>query len=159
MDKDEISVRSFDSYEEMMEDQQKREEEAVAHTLDKQWEITWGSYFFRVASDIPIFTYCYTKEEVIELEMEAGASEEEAVDYTKHLERLHNLGYRWGIHHSDVEPDGELGSAHIVSAWPITAEDFDFAQNNGWLLSPQAYNRIQNEIEEAVKASGQSFGV
>lgn len=146
-------VTSYDSYEEMMQDQERNEEAANAAVLEKQREITWGSYFLRLygqgQGQIHIFGYVYTPEEIKELEIDAGASIQEVEYYLVVRHNAHARGYRWGNCYSVVTPEGEVGSTHISTSWPITKDEFEAAKNQSWTLPIDLYFRVSEEIREA----------
>jgi hypothetical protein len=58
-------------------------------------------------------------------------------------------GYRFGRWYSVVEPDGEVGSAHISACWPISRRDFEYARRNGWRLGHQIRERLHAEMQRA----------
>ena len=148
----EVNVVSFTSMDEMLAEQERKEREFEEQIFPKQREITYGTYFFRVSGNVPIFTYVYTLEELRKLEEDAGAEEDELEYFMERIQSVHARGYRTGIHYSQIEPEGEQGDAHIVSCWPISELDFQRAKSNGWMTTPDMAVRIHEELEEAIRA-------
>lgn len=166
--------QQFGSIDEMYEQMHRHEEAALQDTLPDQIDgCSWGKYGIRMApvnkmvqqikgidlgeEEIMIFTDIFTAEQLEEMELEAGASEAEAMEFSQRKHELYDRGYRSGMHYSIVEPEGELGDAHVFTMWPITKDDFAWAKAHGWKLHPGAMARVQNEIEEAITRAGGSL--
>jgi len=127
------SIMGFESFEELQEYMATAEREAVEKTIPKQWEITWGSFVIRVVDRLVIFGRIWTEFNYHEGEYELQQD-------------AHSRGYRYGRYYSVVEPEGELGSAHISTLWEITQSDFLTAMLNGWQLDKDLGKRIAHEI-------------
>ena len=44
-------------------------------------------------------------------------------------------------------PEGEFGTKHVVSLWPITEDDFKQCQQNNWSPDPDLVHRIDQETQ------------
>lgn len=124
----------FDNITEAFAQMRAMEEEANARVVPRQRQIDWGSYFIRPQESLGliVFAYCETEEEIVAGERRYGASLDEASRTLETLQDSHERGYRYGRHYSLIEPEGELGSTHIVKCWPITEEQFHQAKELGW---------------------------
>ena len=119
-----VTIKGFDSLEEMLAYMAKQEAAANAAVRPRQQAgLGWGKYGLRVVDDMPIWTEIYT---------EAEAADGEEPETVADLQDSHRRGYRYGRHYSRVEPLGELGSVHIATMWPISEADFNVAQEIGW---------------------------
>ena len=141
------SIIGFENTEEMLEYMAAQEEEAIANTLPEQWAITWGDYVVRFVDDLVIWGDLETQEELIESET-SDDEEESRVELEQALDS-HGRGYRFGKWFSDVEPTGEYGSAHVVSLWKITKEDFEIASRNDWMMWPAMVIKLKAEMDAA----------
>jgi len=145
-----ISIQGFSTFEEMDDFLAESEREAIANTLPEQWQITWGSYVVRVVERLVIFGIVYTEEQFLNTSLKGEAEyDEEIRAELDDLRAAHERGYRYGRWFSEVEPDGEYGSAHVVNLWRITEEDFVAARHNGWHLNPDLIVRMHKEISAA----------
>jgi hypothetical protein len=146
-----ISIIGFDSMEEILAYMNKEEQEAIDRTLPVQWEITWGDRVIRVIEDLAIFGHIFSEREFLAMNSKPGeAPDEETLYELDGLKTAHTAGYRYGIWHSEVEPDGEYGSAHVSTLWKITADEFTIAKRRGWKLTPELASRLRDEMEIAV---------
>lgn len=132
--------------------QMKQEEEdwakrASESALPEQRSLTWGSYFLRAMPELGyyIFGRVFTVEEI--------AADEEPIVVTG-KQRSHERGYRYGIYHSVVEPDGEIGDTHMALLWPITEEDFNKAKEAGWQPAPSTLYRVSKEMTDSMEKAG-----
>jgi hypothetical protein len=137
---DDPHIRSFRSFDEMIEYMAEATNAANANLLPEQRALTWGSYWFRPYEDIIIFGYVFTEAELAERERYSyhnggPLDEEEEAEFTWTIARTkenHERGYLFGEAWSVWEPHGELGDTHRASAWPISREQFEFARAAGW---------------------------
>lgn len=144
------SIQGFDSTEEMIEYVKEQERQSNADALPEQFAINWGDRVIRVVDDLAIWGHIYTWDEFLKDNTEAGQqSDEEILLELEGLKDAHLRGYRYGRWYSEVEPDGEYGSAHVVSLWPITWSDFEVARRNEWHTWPEIALRIQAEVRAA----------
>lgn len=156
-----MSVTTYNSYEEMMQAMAENEDAANSRVSERQREVTWGSHyvgFHPYADDvIVIFGYVFTQEQANESELRAGASEEDAADAAAALANAHERGYRFGRGYSSFLPEGELGSTHISTIWPVSKELFDAAMVAGWDFSvlavsePEMLRAFQDYCEYVVE--------
>jgi len=124
----------------------------------EQAKITPGSYFARWENigDQNVFIFCksLTLDEAVAEEVSAGADPHEAAYYRRQYTDKFGRGLRYGNHFSVITPDGEWGSTHIGTCWPITEEDFNEAKANGWTPSEVMVDRMSREIVESMKEMG-----
>lgn len=163
-DKFEPRVVSYGSFEEMMAEQQKKEEEANQRVLAIQREITYGSYALRPYETkegiLPILCKVPTIEEFLEDEGydENNPEDMEEKEYAlQSLKQRYERGYRFAYCSSIIEP-GEWGDFHISTAFPITKEEYEFAAAHDWHISPETWTRVMNLVLEAIREQGESIG-
>jgi hypothetical protein len=152
-----ISMIGFESAEEMQRYMAEQEQGATDNALAEQWQITWGTYVLRIVDELWIFGYIYTPSEYSDLTPGAEMDEEIIAELVQ-LQESHDRGYRYGRWFSEVVPDGEYGSAHVVSLWQITKADFDDARAHEWFPSPELAFRVGQEVGEAYKKRGKTDG-
>jgi hypothetical protein len=152
-----ITMLGFESAEEMAAYMAEQEADAVAGSLDEQWAITWGTYVLRIVDELWIFGYIYTPSEYSDLTPGAEMDEEIIAELVQ-LQQSHDLGYRYGRWFSEVVPDGEYGSSHVVNLWQISKADFDQARAAEWHPSPELAFRVGTEVAEAYKKKGKTDG-
>lgn len=140
-----ISVQGFESMEEMFAYQAEQEARATAETLPEQWLIDRGSYVFRAVEGLAIWGHIFTRDEFLGDEK----GDEELLAEWEDLEDAYTRGYRYGKYYSVVEPTGEYGSAHVVTLWAITKQDFEQARMAGWKVPTGLIMKIGQEIGEA----------
>ena len=141
-----MAIRGFDSIEEMLATMEEDERKAIASIKPRQQrDLGWGTFGLRMVpsrqGEIPVWTEIYTEDEA------AKGEEPETMD---DLRASYGRGFRYGMHYSVLCPEGELGSAHISTMWPITELDFHRAKEIGW--TPQEDTRhwwedLANRIE------------
>jgi hypothetical protein len=146
--------------EEIFEQMDQAEAEANERVLPAQRAIDWNERVFRAVSDgeggaIAIWGKVWSQEEWQRREADAGATEAELRSSLQVLLSSHDRGYRFGEYWSVVTPEGEIGSAHISSLWPITVDDFEVAKRNEWQIWPEFLARIQGEVHQAVHQAHQ----
>lgn len=147
-----VSVIGFDSAEEMEAYMVSEEKHAMENTMDEQWAIPWGGYVFRITDGLAIWAHIFSEREFLAENSKPGQGPDEEILYELDgLKAAHELGYRYGRWHSEVVPEGEYGSAHVVSLWPITKQDFEAARENGWKLWEEIARRINEETQEAIR--------
>lgn len=195
-------VRSYDSFEEMQEDMQRRHDEAMENMTPSQRAIGYGDYACNISviEEVgPVFGTVQTIAEVRAWHLlyygsgypeEARAvlahrgifeppstlpgpddrpweddgfsSAEEATEYyvNQHIESWKN-GYLFGHWFSNIETDGELGSAHASVCVPISEEVYLDAKANGGYVSMEhgeeivhAIRRVQMEMAEKEAMQG-----
>lgn len=150
-----IHITGFGSLEEMLEHMQAAEAEAnAAYLAPQQRAIDWGAYVFRAVPDgengaLAIWGHVWTLTEWRERETKAGATEDELVYSTERLVDAHGRGYRYGEYYSEICPEGDHGSAHISTLWPITRRDYEYARRIGWRMGTEIWARLRAEIHDA----------
>jgi len=134
-------IIGFDTQEELfnyLASQRQASIEALAHTLPEQNAIGWGSHVFKVAPpDLAIFGYILT---------EAELEDPEELAMTRDAR---TRGMVYGQWFSEVVPEGEYGSTHIIECWPITTWEFRLAGEKGWQPWPELLDRVRDEIDAA----------
>lgn len=152
-------IMSFSSAEAMFNYMDEEERKANEAILPKQREVTWGTYFWRYVEYVPchVFAHVFSIEEIYLLEREHGADVNEAETTLRGKKQSHDRGYRYGMHYSTVEPDGELGDTHVTNVWPITKEDFEYARTHGWQPSLQMINRVYDEMVDEMGGDPSQF--
>jgi len=124
-----FTFESLDDMRRWMAAQTARAQHAMT---EEQRALTWGSYVMMPTRDFIIFGYVFTEEEVRLGELAAGADQEEAEGTLRALRGTLDRGYLYGRWHSLAEPEGELGSNHAVSCWPILWREFNVAATFAW---------------------------
>lgn len=129
-----VEAFSFSDPEEAWRWMRQREARARAATTDEQNAITWGDYFVSLTywPEFLIFGHIHSREEFWAAEAACGAGEEEIQHEWRVQEDAHERGWRYAWHYSVREPEGELGSTHVVSMQKITEEEFEAAKAAGW---------------------------
>lgn len=146
-----ISIQGFESLEELLAHQEEMERQAIEDALPEQWAIDYGDLVFRVADDLPIFGRIFTELTFLADNTSEGQSapDPEIVAEWEGIESAHQKGYRYGKWYSSVCPEGELGSAHVVTLWRISNEDFTRARLMRWELWTELAQQIYEESHEA----------
>lgn len=160
-------VIAYDSLDEMMTDQAKREDEANERVTPTQSAITFGDYALNISVMEhvgPVWGHIYTREEAGRLEADAyakigertGSKEpwkedgfdtlEAALKYQDdHLVEQRERGYVYGDWFSTPYPDDEIGSAHVSVLIPIPQEIYDDAKAHGGSIS-EANAKVCDEL-------------
>jgi hypothetical protein len=130
-----VHVQSFDSFEEMERAMKEADEAAFARITPTQAEIRQGDAWMRPAPDYGcvIFGRVHTDDEIRQSygevdDEEAALLEDELAYHVAQLDRGYMFGRAWSV----IEPDGELGSTHQSTAWPITDEQLQEARDACW---------------------------
>lgn len=153
-------VVTYDSFEEMLEDQRRKEEAANAAVLPIQAEkVVWDSYAaaYHVATGTWIYGRIWSREELrekntvpLEEAQEYGYESVEAFldAEDERWQEIYGRGYRTGTWFSTMDPicagPGEIGDHHISGLWPISKEIFEEAKAAGW-AAPEIEQEIAAE--------------
>lgn len=116
-------------------------------------EITWGShvYLYEMDSDLEVFGYIYTPEEIVNSERDLGADAEEIGAMVTHIRATHSRGGRYGTWYSKAAPEGDIGSRLVYNCvGVITQDDFDAARAEGWSLPTRVRDRLVKELASRV---------
>lgn len=135
-------IKNFDNFDEAMDWMQRQENKANSRVHPIQHEVKRGAHAMRPHREFTIFGYVLTTEEIASAETECGADAMELSHTMKMLAESYQRGYRHGRWYSVVEPEGELGDAHISNLIPITQEDFELALLHKWQLDPDQYMQV-----------------
>jgi hypothetical protein len=111
-----MTVRSFDTAEQLFEALAEDKKAADAKVEDWQLKVTPGAYAWADIADYDLTIYY----EIIKLELEEGDEPLPA-------------GYRWTRGYSQACPKGELGSVHVsMLGGTISKEIFEAARELKW---------------------------
>ena len=129
-----FEVQEFDNVDDMLDSM--IEDQSTADDQVQPWQaaIKVGDYCVRYyAGEVAIFIEVL---DALQLEREAGASDEEVEYLRQELADEHMKNYRFGRCYSIMCPRGELGDTHIstISA-VITKEAWEQAKANDWVHS------------------------
>lgn len=129
-----MEIREFESFESAMTAIAEGIKQANANLAPEQKAIDWGDYWvrFEPQEQLIILGYTFTLQENIDSERNAGADEDEIEYMRDRLMESHDDGLLFGRAYSVIVPDGELGSTHRFSMWPIDKQSFDNMQAVGW---------------------------
>lgn len=152
-----MTFMEFDSFDQMSEFMAEAERVAIESTSPTQAKIGEGDYWFRPVPEmeIVIFGRVHPLTEVEAAERDAGAEDWEVTEVVEGTRSSLERGYLYGTAYSMYEPNGELGSTHRSTVWPITEAQFNEANDAGWdarLLGPwfrEALIAAHNEVEVA----------
>lgn len=130
-----MNVYKFSSLEEMLKAVNEWNTEANEGLATEQKAITYGDYwvrFYDVGARIIDFGKVMTEAEFVEGEMAFGADPDEIAAELQQVKARHDAGYLYGVAHSILGVDGELGSTHRANVWPIEERLFTAAQTVDW---------------------------
>jgi len=152
-----MTILGFDSVEEMAEYTLNNREAADSQKLPEQDAITWGDYVVRLVNtgdkELAIFGHILTEEEILHRE---GLTEpdDEFLFTMERIREAHHAGHRYGEWFSKILPEGETGSAHVVSLWQIEEADFVYALDHDWVLNDELLTKVLAEVTHALKRAG-----
>jgi len=155
-----MTIRSFDSFEEMQAFIRENAERAARGLHDVQREIGFGDHWCRfvdIASREIEFGYVYTLDEVREAEIKAGATPAEADEVVAQTERDLAGHLLYGRAFIFWQPGGEAGHAHQAAVWPISKELFEAARDVGWDID--GIPESQKQALEAVYVTARSHAL
>jgi hypothetical protein len=119
-----MTFHSFDSLEDAWAAMATAEQAANERVTDEQRAIKPGDYVLRPTQYAMIFGEIFTEEEFLRREKAAGGEmdeEEIAESRAQWRDRLER-GFVFGSWHSVLEPNGELGDAHISTLGPVISK-------------------------------------
>lgn len=116
-----MTFQSFDSFEDMWAAMAEAEVAANERVTDEQRAIKPGDCVIRYDARFLIVGQIFTEEEFLEREIAAGPpmDDDEIADTRRQWQWRLDRGYVFGNWHSEIEPDGELGDAHISTLGPV----------------------------------------
>lgn len=133
-----VHIKTFDSTEQMVEAIRENHRAAMDGLHPSQSALTFGDYWVRFVDldqspPLVEFGYVHGRQQVIDLEVAAGASAAEGEEALEETERglLHD-GLMYGIAYSVLNKDGEHGYTHKAHAWPIEHRLFVMAREVDW---------------------------
>lgn len=148
-----MTIRSYNSFEEMQADMARAEEEAQANVTDVQRTIAPGDYWMRPAPEYGFTIYGRAQtEEDLRRGYPAALDIDEAAELDAELEQFHSnveRNYLMSEAFSVACPHGEFGSVHRSVMWPISAEQFADARDRGWDPSGEW---VVNKLIEMIEA-------
>lgn len=127
-----MEIISFDDFASMQEKLAEIRSKANEGLAVAQRSVTYGSYWVRFHPATTIFGYVTPLDEFVVGEMALGATRDEAEYEMEQIKAAHEDGMMWGKAYSRLEPDGEYGSTHRASLWPIEQRLFDAAMATRW---------------------------
>jgi hypothetical protein len=125
-------IKTFGSFEEMLEDLHKNREAADARVGPEALQYKPGGYYLRYIETMRVFVYGEIYDPVEE-DRKLGASEEELDYLRKVYEQEHMKHYRATKSYSVMCEEGEHGDVHVSTMlMPLTEEEFERARGLGW---------------------------
>jgi hypothetical protein len=125
--------------EDMLEEVDRRRQEADATVSDWQRSLQIGDYYFLMydLEDCPLSVYG----QILDPLKEADPDE---LEYLKDLySSEHMKNYKFSRVHSPIVPDGELGDVHLSSmVFPLTESQFMEAKELGWPQDRSSIRKI-----------------
>jgi hypothetical protein len=123
-----VEITFYDSFEDMMEAEQRAREAADARVRPAQAGMKPGQYFinFRYGLELPIFG------EILDI-TRLGVDQEEQDYIDESYAQPHMKFYRPSKCYSVVCPEGEIGDVHLSEIDAIIDQElFAFYRENGW---------------------------
>lgn len=111
--------------------------DAAQNMHPAQSALTWGSHwarFVNIANRVVEFGRIYTQDEVVELEISAGATRIEAMRALQECGVGMEKGYLYGHAASFLYPEGESGYTHKSVVWPIEESTYNAAAEARWQI-------------------------
>jgi len=148
-------------FEELMQDQSRREKEANAQLMPEQIamrdSIDAHQYWIhlRPGLEFPIFGDAWSLKVQAENDRQFYPSvmtKEEKAEYKDSRDAYadsRQRGYIFGRAYSVVEPRGELGSTHVAEMWPISEAAFDEATAANWQPDSENCPTLRKELNNA----------
>jgi hypothetical protein len=131
-----VNFIKFKNFEEMQAYLIQAQADADSHVTPAQRAIGYGDYWARfidVGNRIVEFGRVYTLTEVRRLEVEAGATAQEADFAVSDTEQsMKNGNFLYGRAASILLPNGESGYTHKANVWPIEESLWAAAAECGW---------------------------
>jgi hypothetical protein len=157
-----MTIRSFDSAEEMIAEMEKSREAADARVDPKQEAIKVGDCFMRWAPEADLVIYGEVLDplewyrdkdlDANEGELRAEMEFEKATRAAPHMKH-----FRHTRCYSPVVEEGEFGDVHVATMMPIPREVFETAKTAGW---PQDFSDdVPGTVQLAVLALFQGVGL
>mgnify|MGYP001267668411 CR=1 FL=1 len=161
-----MHIETFDSFEEMNEQLQKRQEEAWKNTSESQKTLLdgkkrWFVYVETTYSPENIWIYGEIEstderrkqrdEGIAALDPNSDDYNELAEEYIYEFdvyEEQLTRGFVFGRCYSIVEPSGELGSTHVSKVAQISESVFNEAKSTGWKPNQRAAISIAIEAQQ-----------
>lgn len=132
-----MNVLRFNSHTEMQAYLIRAQADADMALHPAQRAITWGSHWVRfvdLGRRIVEFGRVYQPDEVVDLEVQYGATAREAASAVDATKRGLEAGYLYGLAFSVYNHDGEAGHTHKAHAWPIEESLFNAAAETHWQI-------------------------
>lgn len=130
-----------DGFDQILHFMRKQEEIANSSVTDDQKNIEGDCFVirhYRIDSqhEIKIYGEVWSLDHVFEVEAKYYSSSDEMEEFEEFKESMRNSyerGYRFGKWYSELEVEGELGSAHISTMHKIDQEQFEIARQKAWI--------------------------
>ena len=150
---------TFETDEEMWATMHRMEQQANALLLPAQCRlrdsVETAMWWFQAYSDFNIWGRAWTVAECDASSRKFSDDEAEILSETNAVLEARTRGYLFGMAHSIVTPEGELGSTHVSKVFPISEQLFELARAADWnivdeletaaLLSQEIYIAIQEK--------------
>ena len=136
-----MSVKTYDSFEEMMAEIHANREAADAQVGPEHTQYKIGGHYARFMLDIGLIIYGELLDPVQE-EIDAGADEQE-VAFQRHLRAQPHMKHYFFTRSYSQAPgcdDGEYGDVHVSAMnVPLTKEEFERGKELGWPTDPKEF--------------------
>jgi hypothetical protein len=127
----------FNSWPEMQAYLIRAQADAAANMHPAQAAISWGDHWVRfidISNRVVEFGRVFTRDEVRESEIEAGATSIEARRAVQECAIGMEKGYLYGHAASFLYPSGEVGYSHKSVVWPIEEATYNAAAEVNWQI-------------------------
>ena len=153
-----MHVESYDSFEEMMEAENRRQLELLPLIEPWQKELTWGDTFavYEPSADLWVFCRVRTEEELWPASALAEYGAQELAEEKEMTQATWERGFRPCENYSAWEPEGELADCHVLKALlKLTKEEFEAMRGIRWGVERfiEGEVDIAPEKEELVRAT------
>ena len=133
-----MHIQTFETTEEMVVALRKRAEEARAGLHSVQSSLTWGDHwvqFVDLENRHVVFGRIHFDREVGLAELLSGADWDDTVAVVEKTAASLDEGFMYGRAHDKFNVEGELGTTHKASVWPIEERLFLMAQRVDWNIA------------------------
>ena len=153
-----MHIEMFDSFDEMMEVENRRQLELLELIEPWQKELTWGDTFavFEPSADLWVFCRVRPQDEIWPPDEVKDYEPEELEEEKRSTEAAWERGFRPCENFSAWEPQGEIGDCHVLKALlKLTPEEFECMKDIRWALDSALEGNvtIAPEKEELTRAT------
>ena len=132
-----MEIIHFDNAADMQAYLIRAQADAAKSIHPSQAALTWGSHWVRfidISNRLVEFGRVYDRDEVINTEMDAGATRIEARRTAQQAGIGLEKGYLYGHAASFLFPKGETGYSHKAVVWPIEEATYNAAAEANWQI-------------------------